>query len=92
MATIIIKSGGKDIGVCTVIVGQVRTNGMDVWQAEAFEGYNLADSIASITAMSENGAKNAIRIAAINVFRLRAAEHKSTKTGRSYTLNYKGMK
>ena len=92
MATLIIRSGGKDIGTCTTIVGQLRTNGMDIWQGEAFEGHNLADSIASVTAMSESGAKKAIRIAAINVFKLRAEEQKSKQANTSHTLNYKEMK
>jgi len=86
MASITVKSEGVELGSYTLYVSRIKKSGMDVWQAEAFEGLDMADAVLTVTAMSEQGASNAIQIAMLKQYKVRQSEQES-----NYTLDYKDL-
>ena len=87
MASITVRSEGVELGSYTLYVSRIKKSGMDVWQAEAFEGWDMAEAVMTVTAMSEHGARNAIQIAMLKQYKARKSEQES-----NYTLDYKDMK
>jgi len=90
MATIIAKSEGKQIGSYTLYVSLVHHNGMEVWQAEAFEGWDMAEPVLVTTSMSEHGAKNTMQVAMLKLYKTRQSKQEF-KEDPDYTLNYKDV-
>ena len=89
MATIIVRQGDSELGRYTLFVGPVVMNGMEVWKAESFEGFNMADPILSVTAMSEHGARNALQIAMLSLIKRKRDQQQAQVAG---SIDYKDMK
>ena len=87
MASITVRSEGVELGSYTLYVSRIKKSGMDMWQAEAFEGLDMADAVLTVTAMSEHGARNSMQAAMSKLYKARQSEQES-----NYTLDYKDMK
>ena len=86
MASITVRSEGVELGLYTLYLSRIKKSGMDMWQAEAFEGWDMAEAVMTVTAMSEHGARNAIQIAMLKRYKARKSEQES-----NYTLDYKDL-
>lgn len=86
MASITVRSEGVELGSYTLYLSRIKKSGMDMWQAEAFEGWDMAEAVMTVTAMSEHGARNAIQIAMLKRNKARKSEQES-----NYTLDYKDL-
>lgn len=92
MASVTVRSEGSELGSYTLYVSRIKKSGMDMWQAEAFEGWDMADAVLTVTAMSEHGARNAMQISMLKRYKIRQSEQEIKEANLDYTLDYKDMK